>query len=230
MGKFARQKFKIRHFMKILAISNLKGGVGKSTIAQNIAAQFAQNGVKVCIADTDTEQKTSARWATLRDSSLVAIPVFTINPDKVSQEILGLKQKYDLVIVDGTPALTELTTRIIILSDLVIVPILPGGGDIWALENFLERYQEAKITKESYGGKVNIAVVVNRYSDRTTLDREVVKAIQDFDVTVLETKLANRVSYREATIQGISVHDTKDEKAKQEIEELTAEIEKLLTY
>ena len=63
--------------MKILAISNLKGGVGKSTIAQNIAAQFAQNGVKVCIADTDTEQKTSVKWASLRDSSLVSIPVFS---------------------------------------------------------------------------------------------------------------------------------------------------------
>lgn len=214
--------------MKILAISNLKGGVGKSTIAQNIAAQFAQNGVKVCIADTDTEQKTSVKWASLRDSSLVSVPVFSIAPEKVSQEILGLKQKYDLVIVDGTPALTELTTRIIILSDLVLVPILPGGGDIWALENFLERYQEAKVTKESYGGKVNIAVVVNRYNERTTLDREVVNAIQDFDVTVLATKLANRVSYREATIQGISVHDTKDEKAKQEIDELTKEIEKLM--
>ena len=214
--------------MKILAISNLKGGVGKSTIAQNIAAQFAQNGVKVCIADTDTEQKTSVKWASLRDSSLVSIPVFSIAPEKVSQEILGLKQKYDLVIVDGTPALTELTTRIIILSDLVIVPILPGGGDIWALENFLERYQEAKVTKESYGGKVDIAVIVNRYNERTTLDREVVNAIQDFGVTILATKLANRVSYREATIQGISVHDTKDEKAKQEIEELTKEIEQIM--
>ena len=214
--------------MKILAISNLKGGVGKSTIAQNIAVQFAQNGVKVCIADTDTEQKTSVKWASLRDSSLVSIPVFSIAPEKVSQEILGLKQKYDLVIVDGTPALTELTTRIIILSDLVIVPILPGGGDIWALENFLERYQEAKVTKESYGGKVDIAVIVNRYNERTTLDREVVNAIQDFGVTILATKLANRVSYREATIQGISVHETKDEKAKQEIEELANEIQKLM--
>ena len=214
--------------MKILAISNLKGGVGKSTIAQNIAAQFAQNGVKVCIADTDTEQKTSVKWASLRDSSLVSVPVFSIAPEKVSQEILGLKQKYELVIVDGTPALTELTTRIIILSDLVLVPILPGGGDIWALENFLERYQEAKVTKESYGGKVDIAVIVNRYNERTTLDREVVNAIQDFGVTILATKLANRVSYREATIQGISVHETKDEKAKQEIEELTSEIKKLM--
>jgi cellulose biosynthesis protein BcsQ len=44
----------------------------------------------------------------------------------------------------------------------------------------------------------------------------------------LTTKLANRVSYREATIQGISVHETKDEKAKQEIQELTKEIKILL--
>ena len=214
--------------MSIVAISNLKGGVGKSTIAQNIAVQFAQKGIKVCIADTDTEQKTSAKWASLRDSSLLSVPVFVISPDKVSQEILALKQKYDLVIVDGTPALTELTTRIIILSDLVIVPILPGGGDIWALENFLERYKEARVTKESYGGKVDIAVVINRYNDRTTLDREVVIAIQDFGITILKTKLNNRVSYREATISGISVHDTKDEKAKKEIGELAKEIQSLL--
>ena len=214
--------------MSILAISNLKGGVGKSTIAQNVALQFALKGVTVCIADTDTEQKTSAKWATLRDSGALSVPVYTISPDKVSQEILALKQKFDIVIVDGTPALTELTTRIIILSDLVVVPILPGGGDIWALENFLERYKEAKVTKESYGGNVDIAVVVNRYNDRTTLDREVVNAIKEFDIKILNTKITNRVSYREATISGISVHDTKDEKAKQEIEELTKEIESLL--
>ncbi len=214
--------------MSILAISNLKGGVGKSTIAQNVALQFALKGVSVCIADTDTEQKTSAKWATLRDSGALSVPVYTISPDKVSQEILALKQKFDIVIVDGTPALTELTTRIIILSDLVVVPILPGGGDIWALENFLERYKEAKVTKESYGGNVDIAVVVNRYNDRTTLDREVVNAIKEFDIKILNTKITNRVSYREATISGISVHDTKDEKAKQEIEELTKEIESLL--
>jgi chromosome partitioning protein len=210
--------------MSVLAISNLKGGVGKSTVAQNVAVELAQKGVSICIADTDTEQKTSTKWASLRDSSLLSIPVFSISLDKVSQEILALKQKYDIVIIDGTPALTELTTRIIILSDLVVVPILPGGGDIWALENFLNRYQEAKVTKESYGGKVELAVLINRYNDRTTLDREVLSAIQEFGVKVLQTKLTNRVAYREATISGIGANETKDEKAKQEIEQLTNEI------
>ena len=214
--------------MSILAISNLKGGVGKSTIAQNIAVQFVEQGLKICIADTDTEQKTSVKWASLRDNSVLNVPVFSISADKVSQEILALKQNFDIVIVDGTPALTELTTRIIILSDLVVVPILPGGGDIWALENFLERYKEAKVTKESYGGKVDIAVIINRYSDRTTLDREVLSAIKEFGIKVLDAKLSNRVAYREATISGTGASEMKDEKAKQEIQELTKEIYSLI--
>lgn len=214
--------------MAILSISNLKGGVGKSTIAQNIAVRLAQMGKKVCIADTDTEQKTTSKWASLRMSDAVSVPVFGISIDKVSQEILALKSNYDVVVVDGTPALTELTTRIIILSDLVVVPILPGGGDIWALENFLARYEEAKITKESYGGKVSVAVVVNRYSERTTLDREVLNAISEFGIKVLNTKLSNRVSYREATISGMGANELKDEKAKLEVEELTAEILQIL--
>lgn len=214
--------------MSVLAISNLKGGVGKSTIAQNLAVELAQKGVSICIADTDTEQKTSVKWASLRDSSLVGVPVFPITLDKVSQEILALKQKYDIVIIDGTPALTELTTRIIILSDLVVVPILPGGGDIWALENFLNRYQEAKVTKESYGGKVELAVIINRYNERTTLDREVLNVIQELGVKVLNTKLTNRVAYREATITGIGAGETKDDKAKQEIEQLTNEVSIIL--
>jgi chromosome partitioning protein len=214
--------------MAILSISNLKGGVGKSTVAQNLAVCLAQQNVKVCIADTDMEQKTSVKWSSLRSSDAVSVPVYGINPDKVSQEILALKSNYEIVIVDGTPALTELTTRIIILSDLVVVPILPGGGDIWALENFLERYKEARVTKESYGGKVDVAVVVNRYNERTTLDKEVLNVILDFGIKVFDTKISNRVSYREATISGLGANELKDEKARLEIDSLTKEIKKLL--
>lgn len=214
--------------MSILAISNLKGGVGKSTISQNLAVALAQRGVKICIADTDTEQKTATKWASLRDDKSIKIPVFPINPEKIAHDILGLKQRFELVIIDGTPALTELTTRIIILSDMVLVPILPGGGDIWALENFLERYQEAKITKESYGGKVQIAVLFNRFNERTTLDKAVANAIRELAVNVLTSKISNRVSYREATIAGVGVTEMKDDKAKQEIIALADEITAIL--
>jgi len=37
----------------IISISSLKGGVGKSTIAQNLAVCFAHQGYTVCIADAE---------------------------------------------------------------------------------------------------------------------------------------------------------------------------------
>ena len=41
--------------MKI-GITNLKGGVGKTTLSINLAVCFAHMGYKVCIVDTDTNQ------------------------------------------------------------------------------------------------------------------------------------------------------------------------------
>ena len=157
------------------------------------------------------------------------MPVFLINPDTISDQILNkLGKRFDLVIIDGTPALTELTTRIIIMSDLVITPILASATDVWALETFLRRYEEARITKESMGGKVELYVLLNKYNERTNLDREIGEAIGEMGVNVLRTKISTRVAYKEATVQGLGVVELRDKNALAEIESLATEIEKLL--
>ena len=216
----------------IVSITNLKGGVGKSTLTQNLAVAFSKKGINLCIADTDSEQKTSLKWAGVRSQigdNLPEIPVFSINPDTISDQILNkLGKKYDLVFIDGTPALTELTTRIIIISDVVITPILASATDVWALDTFLSRYREAQITKEAMGGKVELAVVLNKFNSRINLDRDIGEAVNDLGIHVMETKLSTRVAYKEATVQGLGVVEMKDPKAKKEIENLSAEIEKML--
>lgn len=216
----------------IVSITNLKGGVGKSTLTQNLAVSLAKKGVNLCIADTDYEQKTSVKWSGVRSqmgAELNEIPVFLINPESISDQVLNkLGKNYDVVLIDGTPALTELTTRIIIISDVVITPILASATDVWALDTFLKRYQEAKITKEAMGGKVELAVVLNKYNDRINLDRDIGEAVNDLGIRVLETQLSTRVAYKEATVQGLGVVEMKDSKARKEIEDLTLEIEKLL--
>ncbi len=217
----------------IISVTNLKGGVGKSTLAQNLAVYLARKGRNLCIADTDVEQQTSVKWGSVRsgieDGSVPEIPVFLINPDTISDQILNkLGKKYDLVIIDGTPALTELTTRIIIMSDVVITPILASATDVWALETFLRRYEEARITKEAMGGKVQLYVLLNKYNERTNLDREIGEAIGEMDVNLLATKISTRVAYKEATVQGLGIMELKDKNAQLEIESLATEIEKLL--
>ena len=47
------QKRRIRDVGKIVAISSAKGGVGKSTIAVNLAIAFAARGHRTGILDTD---------------------------------------------------------------------------------------------------------------------------------------------------------------------------------
>lgn len=214
----------------IISVTNLKGGVGKSTISQNVAVELLKRGYKLCIADTDTEQQTSVKWASVRaqnaSDKTPEVPVFKINPETISNQVLNtLAKEYDLVLIDGTPALTELTTRIIIMSDIVITPILASATDLWALDTFLLRFKEAKITKESMGGSVEHFVILNKYNPRVNLDREINEAISEMDVRLLQTKISSRVAYKEATVQGLGVSELRDSNALEEIKNLCDEIE-----
>lgn len=216
----------------ILSITNLKGGVGKSTIAQNLAVMLAKRKYNVCIADTDVEQQTSVKWSSVRSEKagdVPDVPVYLINPETISDQVLNkLAKMHEIVIIDGTPALTELTTRIIIMSDAVITPILASATDVWALDTFLKRYKEARITKEAMGGRVDLYVVMNKFNDKINLDRDIREAVGEFNVKVLDTKLSTRVAYKEAIVQGLGVVELKDRNAAKEIDSLATELESIL--
>ncbi|MEO0726505.1 MAG: ParA family protein [Bacteroidota bacterium] len=88
--------------MKI-GITNLKGGVGKSTITQNLAVCFAHLGFKTVIVDTDTNQNSLA-WFAARDKNLPTVNVVGVTEsDALSKSVENLHQDYDILLIDGTP-------------------------------------------------------------------------------------------------------------------------------
>jgi chromosome partitioning protein len=207
----------------VISITNLKGGVGKTTVSVNIATALAHRNYKVCIVDTDLQQTSSVRWSGQRDDDAIRVPVFAVG-EKLNKEVEALNRDYQVVVIDGTPQLSELASRTILASDIVIVPISPSGYDFWAFEQFMQHYRRVKTLKED----LEAFILLNRYSENTNIGREVRKALSEFDVPIMKNYLAERVAYQETSIQGSSVIEYKDKKAKLEILALTDEVESLI--
>ena len=75
----------------IISLVNSKGGVGKSTLAGNLAGWLARHGRSVILADCDTQQS-SSEWIT---EALPELPVVRLaDADAVLDELPSLAQEY----------------------------------------------------------------------------------------------------------------------------------------
>lgn len=216
------QQIRQTEFTMIISITSLKGGVGKSTLTQNLAVCFAHSGYRVCIVDADLNQS-SLKWSGLRPENLPSIFVSGQHDDSaLAKNVKLLNEQYDLVLIDGTPSLSRTTSKILLLADLVLIPILPSGLDIWASEMFIDRLRDAIDQKEK---AIPAHFILNQHDDRLSLDRETREALVDLEgIGLLQTALKTRRPYRRAVIEGMGVYEYNDPKAKEEMVALATEI------
>jgi chromosome partitioning protein len=210
----------------IIAITNLKGGVGKTTITTNLAVSFALSGKSVCIVDTDKEQTSSIRWAEQRDDDKPHVAVVSVGVEKLIREAEQLSKKYDVVLLDGSPNASELAITTIMSADIVLVPVSKSAYDFWAMDNFLQKFKQAK----AYRGNIQAFIILNKYNEKQNVGKEVKEAIKNSfpDIPLLNSVLCDRVAYTETITEGLGVVEYKDKKAKQEIENLFDEIQKII--
>ena len=204
--------------MKI-GVTNLKGGVGKTTLAQNLAVCLAHMGYKTCLVDTDTNQNSLA-WYGARDSELPDILVVGATDSKaLNKTVDKLHKDHDFVVIDGTPSLNEMTTRIILSSDLLLIPILPGGHDFRSMEFFFERYEQAKEFRDD----IPAYFVLNQFSGSINVHQDIREILEQFGIGILKTTIKKRIAYVKTSIEGSGVYEYSDNKAKAEMVSLTNE-------
>lgn len=203
----------------IISITSLKGGVGKSTLSQNLAVCLAHIGYKVAIIDTDTNAS-SVHWSGLRPDNLPSVAVFGISDSEgLSKNAKKLVQDYDIVLIDGTPSLSRLVSTIILLGDMVLIPIKPSALDVWATEKFIEKYDQASVIKD-----VKAYFILNQYDANLSFNRDSKEVLSDLNIPILKSTLKTRVAYVEAVVQGLGVYEYKDKKARDEMAALCNEI------
>ena len=140
--------------MRTVLVGNIKGGCGKTTLATHIAAAFAGSGLATAIGDCD-RQRSSLNWLRRRSAALPRIIGLDWSKD-VGDPPKGLER----MVIDAPAAMHHKDVEDLIdISDIVVVPVLPGAFDEDATAHFLERLAKVKAVRKN---KRVVAVVGNR--------------------------------------------------------------------
>lgn len=204
----------------IISVTNQKGGVGKSTLALNLASYFSQNGVRSAVVDSDAQGSIASLVATFGEANTYGS--VNLIPRKSFRSFLELSDRsdYQILVVDTPPYLSTDLQEIFQISDFVLVPTKPGAFDMFAIESTLEIIRRSQKLKPN----LKVGVALNMIAPGTRHVEEIRTYLKGKDVLVLDSEIAKRVEFERCLLTYDSIFASADEKAKAEIRNLAEEI------
>ena len=144
--------------MPVIVVANPKGGVGKTTLATNLAGFFASRGHRVMLGDVDRQQS-SRTWLALRPAGLPRIESWEVTRDEIVRPPKGTTH----VVLDTPAGLHgKRLDEVMKVADKVLVPLQPSIFDIHAYADFVRQLQSHR-----RGDRVDMAIVGMRTRDGT---------------------------------------------------------------
>lgn len=207
----------------VVSVLNQKGGSGKTTLATNLAHGLQRRGLSVLVADADP-QGTASEWSTLRPEDSDLPPVVGVKGSTIG-DLDDVGAAYDVVVLDGAPALDSPNVKALKTSDVVLLPIRPSGPDLWSVEDLVDLIHTRRDVTD---GRPLAAFIVSQQR-RTNLAEGIADVLGDYGLPILSGRTSQRVAYAEALTTGTTVLDAApSSKAASEIEEITDDVLALL--
>lgn len=204
----------------ILTIGNTKGGVGKTTLAVQIAIARAMQGREVWLIDGDRQGTAVAAIAARQASGRapgIACAQYA-DGQSLRGQVIQQRAKWDDIIIDAGGRDSTALRAALVLSDVLLVPFAPRSYDVWALDDMAGLIDEARSVRD---GLVALAVMNQADPGSTSLDNaEAAAAVSQVpQFRYLPTPIRRRKAFSNAGGAGLHVAELspKDAKACDEI-------------
>ena len=202
--------------MPIITIASTKGGVGKSTIAVNLSAQFAQQNHNVALLDADP-QASVFKWSSVRqsviDEGADLPPIFVASVQ--GQTLLDLAKDKSAqgyyVLIDSAGVNDRSTRSALVRSDYVLMVSAPSTFDLWEVSTLLKAIEGLSKVQQRV---VPVYLLLNKVSTHPN-----VKSVSDaqdfmsesltFPTHILNTVIKDRIVYQHAIRDGKGVVEHK---------------------
>jgi len=214
---------------QVVLFGGKKGGVGKSTLATNIAALRRQKAPekRLLLIDTDSQGST-ANWATDRQESTDdVIDCVKLYGSDILDHVESALEEYNNIIIDsGGRDTTELRYSMLV-ADIMIAPVKAGQMDLdtlYAVDDLVAKARE----QGNHGLKC--FTIVNEFKNHPfiTRDKAAINHMQQFEHLVpVESVIHDRISFQRASERGLGVNELRNDRGRLVDKKAIKEITKL---
>lgn len=193
--------------MPVIVIANPKGGVGKSTLATNLAGYFTYQGCNVMLGDVDIQQS-SRSWLALRPPSLPPIRPWDIVDGHIARPPKGTTH-----MVLDTPAGFDgpRFEEVMRIADKVIVPLQASMFDILATQAFMQKLAGRR-------SKMAVGVLGMRVNARTRAAEQLAHYVNGLGLPVLGF-LRDTQNYVQLAAHGTTLWDVAPSRVEKDLEQ-----------
>ncbi|MCW5637019.1 MAG: ParA family protein [Rubrivivax sp.] len=183
--------------MPVIVIANPKGGVGKSTLATNVAGCLAAAGHAVMLGDVDRQQS-ARQWLALRPREAARITGWDVAADEIVRPPRGTTH----VVLDTPAGLHGKRLEAVLrIAERLIVPLQPSLFDIQATHAFLD---ELRANKRFAG--IDTVLVGNRVREHTRANEQLHRYLATLPLPVIAW-LRETQNYVQLAAHGLTLFD-----------------------